>query len=196
MNAPESTFLFVGNNIAADFVNTELVVRGERVDRLSDPDDLKQWAKEATLPIDSKVGQVHVRQAHYLRSALSEAFTSRIANESASPEALEAINQHMVSYATRQVLRFKDGAYTVERASGSFTAPMLLESLAHEGATLLASPQAERLKQCSSPDCVLIFVDTSRSQKRRWCSMEICGNRAKVSKHYQKQQSQRGGQPQ
>ncbi|WP_455218306.1 CGNR zinc finger domain-containing protein, partial [Kaarinaea lacus] len=64
---------------------------------------------------------------------------------------------------------------------------VFLANLAYQGATLLSSAQAEHLKRCNNPDCVLLFVDTSRTQQRKWCSMDTCGNRAKVAKHYRKQ---------
>jgi predicted RNA-binding Zn ribbon-like protein len=40
------------------------------------------------------------------------------------------------------------------------------------------------LRRCANHDtCVLMFLDTSRSHTRRWCSMELCGNRSKVAAH-------------
>ncbi|MEU8842100.1 CGNR zinc finger domain-containing protein [Streptomyces roseus] len=48
---------------------------------------------------------------------------------------------------------------------------------------LLASAP-ERIHKCASESCVLHFHDTSRNGTRRWCSMSVCGNRAKASRHY------------
>lgn len=42
----------------------------------------------------------------------------------------------------------------------------------------------ERIRTCASESCVLHFHDTSRNGTRRWCSMSVCGNRAKASRHY------------
>jgi predicted RNA-binding Zn ribbon-like protein len=39
---------------------------------------------------------------------------------------------------------------------------------------------AGRIRQCAAHNCYLTFLDTSRPDSRRWCSMERCGNRAKV----------------
>lgn len=47
---------------------------------------------------------------------------------------------------------------------------------------LAAAPQG-RLRQCAGDNCPLLFVDTSRPGNRRWCSMQRCGNRAKVAAH-------------
>ncbi|MBW8872916.1 MAG: CGNR zinc finger domain-containing protein, partial [Leifsonia sp.] len=40
-----------------------------------------------------------------------------------------------------------------------------------------------RIRECSAEDCRLVYLDTSRSGTRRWCSMHRCGNRAKVREH-------------
>jgi predicted RNA-binding Zn ribbon-like protein len=40
-----------------------------------------------------------------------------------------------------------------------------------------------RLRACSAENCGLIFYDESRSNNRRWCSMQRCGNRSKVRAH-------------
>lgn len=42
----------------------------------------------------------------------------------------------------------------------------------------------DRIRKCASQTCVLHFHDTSRNGTRRWCSMAVCGNRAKASRHY------------
>ncbi|MEV8375862.1 CGNR zinc finger domain-containing protein [Kribbella sp. NPDC056861] len=34
--------------------------------------------------------------------------------------------------------------------------------------------------QCEDPTCTLLFVDSSRSHRRRWCSMDRCGARSKM----------------
>ncbi|OPX12458.1 CGNR zinc finger domain-containing protein, partial [Gordonia sp. i37] len=45
----------------------------------------------------------------------------------------------------------------------------------------------DRIRQCQHPQCVLWYLDTSRSGTRRWCSMAICGNRTKARRHQQAQ---------
>ncbi|TQK44623.1 putative RNA-binding Zn ribbon-like protein [Streptomyces sp. SLBN-118] len=42
----------------------------------------------------------------------------------------------------------------------------------------------DRIRACAHEACVLHFFDTSRNGTRRWCSMAVCGNRAKASRHY------------
>nr|WP_090396707.1 CGNR zinc finger domain-containing protein [Natribacillus halophilus] len=45
-------------------------------------------------------------------------------------------------------------------------------------------PSIGRIRECEHPECILYFVDTSKSGKRRWCSMELCGNRQKAADFY------------
>jgi predicted RNA-binding Zn ribbon-like protein len=55
----------------------------------------------------------------------------------------------------------------------------LFAPLAHNAATLFATVHRERVRKCAH--CVLHFHDTSKKGTRRWCSMQLCGNRLKVA---------------
>lgn len=52
--------------------------------------------------------------------------------------------------------------------------------LAREAVTLFTGPLRARVRECAAQDCALLFVDTSRPGRRRWCSMARCGNIAKT----------------
>ncbi|MFD7411443.1 CGNR zinc finger domain-containing protein [Kitasatospora purpeofusca] len=56
----------------------------------------------------------------------------------------------------------------------------LASTLARDAIALFTGPHADRIRECGAEDCQLLFVDTSRPGRRRWCSMERCGNRHKV----------------
>ncbi|MFI9272260.1 CGNR zinc finger domain-containing protein [Kitasatospora sp. NPDC052896] len=43
-----------------------------------------------------------------------------------------------------------------------------------------------RLRACANPECRLFLIDRSKTNKARWCSMAVCGNRMKVRRHYQR----------
>lgn len=186
MQPNDSQFVFIGNNPAVEFTNTEIVGRGELRDLLQRDADLVHWAQEAGFNIGCRLNPGDLSAARELRAALKAVFQATIDGQTAGKKALAAINRHLAHHCTQEVLRTTGDGVGFELApSGvALSVSALLASLAHEGARLLASPQAEHLKHCSNPDCVLIFLDTSRSHKRRWCSMDTCGNRTKVAKHY------------
>jgi len=54
------------------------------------------------------------------------------------------------------------------------------------GDLISAGPVGE-VRRCANPRCVLFFRDRSRTRRRRWCSMAICGNRIKVATHLRRQ---------
>lgn len=64
-----------------------------------------------------------------------------------------------------------------------------LASIARDAIDLLSSPLAKRVRECAAEDCALLFVDTSRPGRRRWCSMQGCGNRAKTTTYRRRQTS-------
>jgi predicted RNA-binding Zn ribbon-like protein len=186
MQPDDSQFVFIGNNPAVDFTNTEIVVRGELRDLLQRDADLVHWVQQAGFNLGSRLNPGDLSAARELRTALKAVFTARIDGQSAGKKALAVINRHLAHHCTREILLASGDGVRFELAPSvkALSVSALLASLAHEGARLLASPQAEQLRHCGNPDCILLFVDISRSHRRRWCSMDTCGNRAKVAKHY------------
>lgn len=63
------------------------------------------------------------------------------------------------------------------------TVTAALSTLARDAVDLFAGPLAARIRVCAAENCGLLLVDTTRAGARRWCSMEVCGNRAKVRAH-------------
>jgi predicted RNA-binding Zn ribbon-like protein len=59
----------------------------------------------------------------------------------------------------------------------------LLLPLAEALAKFLAEENFSDVKACEGPTCTLLFADHTRGRSRRWCSMGICGNRAKQTAH-------------
>ncbi|CAB3770774.1 CGNR zinc finger domain-containing protein [Paraburkholderia solisilvae] len=55
-----------------------------------------------------------------------------------------------------------------------------VSNIARDAIDLITGPLRARVKTCDQPDCRMLFVDTSPSGQRRWCSMQRCGSRAKV----------------
>ena len=68
-----------------------------------------------------------------------------------------------------------------------------LSVIAREAIELFAANPTGRIRQCAADDCELVFYDESRSNNRRWCSMQRCGNRAKVRAHRERTSSDSAG---
>ena len=190
MDSDNLQFAFIGNNAAVDFINTEIMMHGKLVDLLQENIDLVQWTQAAGFQMTSRLNTGDLLAAKGLRQALKDVCLAWINRRPARRQALAMINQHLANHATHMALQARKNDYVLVPDKGADSFNVLLANLAYEGARLLASPQAARIKRCGNTECVLIFVDTSRGQKRIWCSMDTCGNRAKVAKHYRSHLSQ------
>jgi predicted RNA-binding Zn ribbon-like protein len=71
----------------------------------------------------------------------------------------------------------------------------LLAAVARSGAEILSEGTRASLHLCANPHCGLFFYDTSRTHRRRWCSMAVCGNRSKVAAFARKHASARHASP-
>lgn len=184
---PAARFWLHGGHVALDLVNTVIVESGELVDRLTSPEDLRLWASVTT--VGERYGAPAVPDSQVfaqvigLRGALKAGFDAVVAQERIPAAALATINAILRSGPGSELrLRAEDGlsyGLRVDLARDSGPLPWLL---ADAGASLIGGDHAGRLRRCANHDsCVLMFLDTSRSHTRRWCSMELCGNRSKVA---------------
>jgi predicted RNA-binding Zn ribbon-like protein len=73
---------------------------------------------------------------------------------------------------------------------------MLWAAVRAAGELLVDSTALDRLRECPGEGCRWLFIDTSRNKSRRWCTMEICGNRAKARRHYRQLRTGRRDSPQ
>lgn len=187
MNKTDSSFIFIGNDRAVDFVNTRIMDKGACVDLLTEPLMLRDWFARVNLPIDGKIDDTGYRTALELRDAMADLFSAFRQNVAPSSKVMVIINTHLTSYPTQQCLKYDlQAGYRLTNVDKGNNLSKALATLAHDAAMLVVETRQSALKACSADDCVLIFKDTSKGQKRRWCSMDICGNRAKVSTHYHK----------
>jgi predicted RNA-binding Zn ribbon-like protein len=80
--------------------------------------------------------------------------------------------------------RAKDGERFELRAMRRWGSPQsLLLPIAEALAKFICEEDFAHVKACEGPSCTLVFADHTRSRARRWCSMAVCGNRAKQLAH-------------
>lgn len=82
-----------------------------------------------------------------------------------------------------RAVRAEDGTL-VRELHGPPDCAALLGVVARDAVELLTDPVARAcLRQCEGDNCPIVYLDTSRGRRRRWCSSEICGNRERVARH-------------
>ena len=191
----EIPFLWVGEQACLDFVNTQAMIEGRLTDLLGDFGDLARWAEEAKLLGAEEAAQVvahgadeagaqALRQARALRGVLREMAEALAEGRAVKAESLAQINRHLARRGGHLELSAREGGFE-KRFQASLSQPRdVVARVAEAGVDFLCECDLSRVKKCGNPNCVLVFLDTTKSRTRRWCSMAGCGNRHKAAAHY------------
>ena len=184
-------FLFLGNQLALDFLNTCPVQNGEAVELLPDFDALLRWFQAADLLSVREAASLRQHwgsstQAQHVVEAMRE-LRERLRKEILSWErdgtvhraATGELNRLMAEHPMLTRLKASGGTSTTELWFDPHRPEDLFAPVAHSAATLFADVDRNRVRKCGQ--CVLHFYDTSKKGTRRWCSMQLCGNRLKVA---------------
>ena len=199
----QESFLFVGGRLWLDFVNTQRAGNGQSVDLLSDFEALLRWLTAAQAADEgvresaaawSRPDQEEIsRYALRLRSVLRQAAERLAQGEEISDAALVMVNEVLSSQKSSVRLARTATGYETTVRSEWVDRLALLAPLAASVADTLTRDNLTRLRNCEDPSCQLYFYDTSKNHARRWCSMEVCGNRHKAAAHYRRSRQAGGG---
>lgn len=189
----------VGGDPALDLINTVTARDTEPRDWLDDYPALLRWAHKAALlaPAELDALAAHAAAApasaaaalarcKRLRETLCATLYALAAGEEAGAAELDALDQARLAASRAARLVSHDGRlqthWSAER-SGLDLIAHLATAFAIE---LLRDARLERLRVCAGRDCGWVFVDTSKSGRRRWCDMATCGNVAKARRFQQR----------
>jgi len=158
------------------FVNTRDLEDGSDV--LTTPDELRVWLIDQDLASGPlRVSPAAVRRARALREAIREILISHTEGAEPPPHACVTLDQAAMK--ARLALRFDDrGAAKLEPAAGGVDGA--LGRLLGVIQLALADGTWARLKACREQSCEWAFYDHTKNQSGAWCTMEVCGNRAKA----------------
>lgn len=175
---------FFGDHPALDLLNTVRQVNGQPVDSWQSNADVAAWLAQAGyLPAGAQAGPALLAVARELRESVRALVAQRKAGQLIDPAPLNVL----LAQASRHMALVRDGngALMLTPVYASDTPQRLLAPLAEAAAELLAGDFA-LVKHCENPACTLWFVDRTKSHRRRWCSMAVCGNRHKVASFRQR----------
>ena len=190
-------FLFVGNQLALDFVNTRPAQNGEPMELLPDFPSLLRWFQAANLLTSSEVANLQQQWGQSIRARqvleAMRALRERLRKEIHSWEGggavhhstVDELNRLMAEHPMRTRLKEKGHSPSTELWFAPHQPEDLFAPLAHSAATLFANVDRNRVRKCDH--CVLHFRDSSKKGTRRWCSMQLCGNRLKVAAYARRQ---------
>lgn len=194
-------FDFSSGALSLDFTNT----LGDRPrcaeEHFHDWRDLVAWSEQAGIVSASEAGSLRASGARdgrtadkafaravALREALHRSFAGVAGGGQPAPGDLELLNTHLAAAMPHARIRPKDGGFAWSWEDGKPSLDRLLWPVARSAADVLVAPERVSLRECASEVCSWLFLDRSPTQRRRWCSMKTCGNRAKARAFYARQQ--------
>ena len=208
MAEPRPAPFFIGDDLALDFLNSIAAPWGPEIEWLTNGGDLVAWLEQAhAVPAGvSAYFRAHTA-SRGLDAAASEArelrewFRVFVRKHAGKP----LVRRALYDLAPLNELLGRDAAYrqieisvTRDRrrndgeglqalrwqAKRRWDSPKsLLLPLADAIGDLVSRKDFTLVRKCEGPTCTLWFLDVSKGHGRRWCSMAVCGNRAKVAAH-------------
>lgn len=176
-------FVRVGGRLAIDLLNTVSAREGVSVDLLENPEDLSEWAEVVGVPY---AGDIGLRSATALtdlrefRELLREGLRRWREGQPASHSLIARLNHELARDPRHVSLRMQDEALVTEMVSTGDPLDRLYADLAASLAMMLGRDDPARYRPCANDTCRFTFYDDSKPGTRRWCSMELCGGRAKA----------------
>ncbi|MEW5916812.1 MAG: CGNR zinc finger domain-containing protein [Gemmatimonadota bacterium] len=192
----DGAFIFVGERLWLDFINTDDVRRGVRVDVLRDFDGLLLWLAAARVLDAERLALMRRRalqqpagataslvDARRIRAALRALAERGMTQERARFDAISEINRVLGrSAGTRRIEMQSDGRFVRSFVPGGDAFGGLMIPVVESAADSLISGELLRFWGCLVGRGRWFFLDTTRTARRRWCDMATCGNRAKAAR--------------
>ncbi|WP_050423368.1 CGNR zinc finger domain-containing protein [Bradyrhizobium tropiciagri] len=192
--------MFIADSLGLDFINSIATPVDTPVDWIADGDGLLRWLAQAKLVPSDVLDELKARatpgelddvadQARDLREWF-RGFVRKHMGKPLQPRALkelEPLNRLLESdQAFSRIVPHRhddhDG-FALERTRRWRSAETLLLPIGEAMAKVVCEESFSDIKACEGPACTLMFADHTRARARRWCSMAICGNRAKQAAH-------------
>ncbi len=191
MNEWTDGFLFVANRPILDLLNTKPILADGPMELLPNVRALERWliasgtvssAKDKATVRDwrnSKEAEDFLKQIIAFRERLRDTVLRVESGMLPSDAFLSEVNALLLQHPHHTSLRKREGRLARETFVELRTPADLWAPIVDATADLLVEAESSRIRKCES--CVVHFFDTSKKGSRRWCSMNICGNKLKVA---------------
>ena len=188
------TFDLSGGRLCLDLANTVSDRSSDRpVDHLRTYGDLIAWARQAGT-VAPGVARALLAEAaarleaarHALATALDaremlyRLFAAIAAGKRPRPEDLAVLNDHVPAAFARARVAAANRTFILKADAAADDLASLLAPVIQSAVELLTSADVTRLRACAADTCEWLFLDTTKNRTRRWCDMNVCGNRAKI----------------
>jgi len=173
-------FRFVAGHRALDLLATLGNRHRSAVERLREPADLDRWLTAAELPTGAEADHGDLHDARQLRETVNRLVRATIGDQAPRAADLRELNR----WARLPALTPQLDSKLRRRWTAEHPVRAALALIAREAAELLTSPDRTLIRECAAaPSCSLLYLDRSRAGRRRWCEMNRCGSRAKMTNY-------------
>jgi len=179
-NADDLAFRFVAGHRALDLLATLGTRHRSAVERLRGPADLDRWLTAAELPTGAEADHGDLHDARQLRETVNRLVRATLSDQAPRAADLRELNR----WARLPALTPQLDSKLRRRWTAEHPVRAALALIAREAAELLTSPRRTLIHECAAaPNCSLLYLDRSRAGRRRWCEMNRCGSRAKMTNY-------------
>ncbi|HLZ26669.1 MAG TPA: ABATE domain-containing protein [Chloroflexota bacterium] len=189
-DAQAAGFPVGGEPLALDLADTLITVSDPPLDLLADDARARQfWTlQRARLPAGAAAPDLAATRA--LRGAIRALLEARLGAREPSPDALDTLNAAAASAPGSPRLVVGVGGLAAGWRWHTEDGQALSLATTASSAIDVLTGQAERLRRCANPGCSMLFL--ADSARRQWCTPNICGNRARVARHYRRHRTAPG----
>jgi predicted RNA-binding Zn ribbon-like protein len=197
-------FELTGGALCLDFTNTLGDRPRSTEEHLGDYGDLLSFSRQAgSVPAErldelQRLAEEHPRKASQafkraieLRESLFEVFSRFVTGEMPEAKEIQSLNAVLQESLGRLQLRVQGTTLDWVWDDSTLSLERPTWPIVRSAAELLTSGEVSCVRECASETCSWLFIDRSRTKRRRWCDMSTCGNRAKARRHYQRQKKTR-----
>lgn len=171
----------LGLHLVESFLSSHDASSG--ADDLRDVRTFHNWLRDHDRPVES-VAERDLDQGRRLRTALRSSAVAH--HDGDAPKDLARLRRELEAVPVRLSVDSEGipGLHPAGTGVAGFFGELVVAVLEAQAAN-----QWIRVKVCPVEDCQVIYYDQSKNQSRRWCSMAVCGNRAKTRTYYKRQTS-------
>ena len=192
-------FLFVGNRPILDFLNTRPVLAERPTELLRTVQALERWLIASGIVRSTKIrslmrGWRHSPEAASFlaelvafRERLRDAVLRMESGSSPADDFIREVNAGLILHPPVLALHKREGRIVREPLFDPRRPTDLWGPFFEGAADLLSEPETQRIRRCEA--CVIHFFDVSKKGSRRWCSMNICGNKLKVAAYQRRKRA-------
>jgi predicted RNA-binding Zn ribbon-like protein len=194
------TLELVGGRLCLDYANTMSTRSGAPGrEYLTSYDDLVAWSlhagilEEATAAGLRRWAKGHPDQAVSVlercltqREVIYEIFSAVADGKELQQAVLGDLNRAIREAFSRLEISTSEEGFEWRWVLEKVDPVQMVWPIVRSAAELLTSEELGRVRKCGRDGCDWLFVDSSKNQSRRWCSMEICGSRVKSRRYYRR----------